>query len=266
VGTATVLIRFAGMTVLTDPNFIHRHQRIDLGYGLHAVRLTDPALEIHELPPLDLVVVSHLHEDHFDRVAAAGLDHTLPIFTTPDAREHLARLGFEDCDGLRTWESREVLGDGVLVRVTSLPARHGPPLASALLPTLLPPVMGSLLDFETESGRRLLRVYLSGDTLVHGALAEIPRRFPDIDVAVLHLGGARVMGVMVTMDGDQGARLARLVDPRLVVPVHYDDYDRCRSPIEEFQRAARAAGIDARVRLLRRGDRLAFSVPQPIAH
>ena len=40
-------------------------------------------MEIEDLPPLDLVVLSHLHGDHFDRVAEAKLDKTLPIVTTP---------------------------------------------------------------------------------------------------------------------------------------------------------------------------------------
>src|SRR5918912_1946327 len=66
VGTATVLIRYAGFTILTDPNFVHRHEQVDLGNGLHATRQTDPAVEIEDLPPLDLVVLSHFHGDHFD--------------------------------------------------------------------------------------------------------------------------------------------------------------------------------------------------------
>jgi hypothetical protein len=47
IGTATVLIRYAGFTVLTDPNFIHMHEKVDLGYGLSATPQTNPALEIH---------------------------------------------------------------------------------------------------------------------------------------------------------------------------------------------------------------------------
>src|SRR4051812_37195480 len=69
IGNATVLIRYAGFTILTDPTFIHKHEQTWLGYGLHTTRLTDPALEIGDLPPLDLIVLSHFHGDHFDEVA-----------------------------------------------------------------------------------------------------------------------------------------------------------------------------------------------------
>jgi hypothetical protein len=51
IGTATVRIRSGGFTVMTDPNFIRMHEKVDLGYGLSAIRQTNPAIEIHELRP-----------------------------------------------------------------------------------------------------------------------------------------------------------------------------------------------------------------------
>lgn len=65
VGTATAVLRLGAFSVLTDPNFLHRGQRAHLGYGLWSKRLTDPALWPEDLPPLDAVVLSHLHGDHF---------------------------------------------------------------------------------------------------------------------------------------------------------------------------------------------------------
>jgi L-ascorbate metabolism protein UlaG (beta-lactamase superfamily) len=82
VGTATTLIQAAGFTILTDPNFLHRGQRAYVGMGLTTRRLTEPALSIGELPPLDFAVLSHHHGDHFDRIAARDLDHDLPIITS----------------------------------------------------------------------------------------------------------------------------------------------------------------------------------------
>ncbi len=46
VGTATVIIRCAGFTILTDPNFLHAGDHIHLGFGLTSERLTDPAIEL----------------------------------------------------------------------------------------------------------------------------------------------------------------------------------------------------------------------------
>src|SRR5918993_3684774 len=91
VGNATTLLRYGGFTVLTDPNFLHRGQRAYLGKGLWSRRLTEPAMQIPDLPPLDLVVLSHLHGDHFDRVARRGLVKEVPIATTPPAARRLGK-------------------------------------------------------------------------------------------------------------------------------------------------------------------------------
>jgi hypothetical protein len=78
IGNATVLLRYRGFTILTDPTFVHRHEKVPLGYGMSAKRLTDPAVELQDLPPLDLVLLSHFHGDHFDQIAQRDLDKSLP--------------------------------------------------------------------------------------------------------------------------------------------------------------------------------------------
>jgi L-ascorbate metabolism protein UlaG (beta-lactamase superfamily) len=256
IGTATVLIRYAGLTVLTDPNFIHRHERVDLGYGLSATRLTDPALDIHELPPLDFVLLSHFHGDHFDQLAERELDKSLPIVTTPEAADALRQRGFVALHPLATWEDVSVSKGDARLRITATPGRHGPPVVSLALPE----VMGSLLEFQSGVSDRSLRMYITGDTLLIDALQEIPRRCPDIDLALLHLGGTRVLGIMVTMDAEQGVGLLRMIQPKQAIPIHYDDYDVFKSPLSDFQRAVDAAGLTGRVHYLHRGDTYTFTV------
>ena len=258
IGTATVLIRYAGFTILTDPNFLHRGQHVRLGYGLRSRRLTDPALEIDALPPLDLVVLSHLHEDHWDRVAEARLDRALPIVTTPSAADSLGDKGFVGAAPLDTWETLACAKGSAGLRITSMPGRHGP----ALLARALPEVMGTLLEFETAEGGRLLRIYITGDTLVHDRIREIRARYSDIDLALLHLGGTRILGVLVTMDGRQGVEMMRIVDPRVAIPIHYDDYTVFKSPLSDFQDAVTAARLEDHVYYVRRGDTFSFEAPR----
>src|SRR5204863_5380338 len=82
IGTATTLIRFGGLTILTDPNFLHRGEQVHIGYGMHSTRLTNPAMLWEELPPIDFVLLSHLHEDHFDKRVESLLARDTPILTT----------------------------------------------------------------------------------------------------------------------------------------------------------------------------------------
>ena len=252
IGTATVLLRYGGLTLLTDPNFLHRGQYAWLGKGLVSRRLTDPALRVEELPPLDGLLLSHLHGDHFDRVARRGLRSDLPVLTTPHAARRLAgRHGMSDVRGLRTWDSAELVAGGSRVRATAAPGRH----ARGALQGVLPPVMGSLLEFGPAGGRTELTVYVTGDTLLVDEVREVPRRFPGIDAAVVHLGGTTLPGgLVVTMDGAEGADLVDLVRPRRTVPVHYDDYGVFRSPLSDFRAEAERRGWADDVRWVARGE------------
>jgi L-ascorbate metabolism protein UlaG (beta-lactamase superfamily) len=264
IGNATVLIRHAGFRILTDPNFVHRGEEIPLGYGLTTTRLTDPAMEIDDLPPIDLVILSHYHADHFDRVAEDRLDRSLPIITTPEAAEKLGELRFGATEALETWDHRDFTRDGSRVRVTAMPGRHAP----GALTIALPEVMGSMLEFWGDeasggmgpgtgggSGGPSLRLYISGDTLMFAGLREIPSRYPEIDLALLHLGGTRVMGLTVTMDAEQGVELLETLQPRLAIPIHYNDYEAFKSSLDDFVAAVRAAGRRDQVRYLLHGER-----------
>ena len=258
IGNATVLLRYANLTILTDPNFVPAGEDVPLGYGLHTRRLKDPAIGWDEVPPVDLVVLSHLHADHFDRIAQRRLPRGMPIVTTPQAAAQLADDGFEALQGLDTWEMHEHRVPGGRLRVTAMPGRHAP----AGLDVALPDVMGSYLELwdgaaaDRPGADPTLRVYISGDTLMYEGLREIPGRTPGIDLALLHLGGTRVMGVTVTMDADQGVELLETLRPSLAVPIHFDDYEAFKSPLSDFVERVERAGLATGVRYLDRGGAL----------
>jgi L-ascorbate metabolism protein UlaG (beta-lactamase superfamily) len=127
---------------------------------------------------------------------------------------------------------------------------------------LLPPVMGSMLEFHSDSDHTLLRLYITGDTLIYKDIKDIPRRFPNVDLAVLHLGGTRAFGVLVTMDAKQGVEMVKIINPTIAVPIHYNDYTVFKSSLEDFQREVQAAGLEDRMRYLLHGETYTFGVPE----
>jgi len=256
IGTATVIIRFAGFTILTDPNFLHAGDHVHLGYGMTSERLTEPAIELEELPPIDFCVLSHYHGDHFDQIVEEKLQKDLPIITTEHATGELESKGFTAAIALDTWDSITIGKGQAQVQITSLPGQHGP----GMIDFALPPVMGSLLDFENDAGNSLLKLYISGDTLIHDDLKDIPKRFPNIDLALIHLGGTRILGVMLTMDDEQGVEIINIVRPNTTIPIHYNDYDVFKSPLEDFKRAAQAAGLADKIVYLNHGETYNFEI------
>lgn len=254
VGTATTVLELGSFTLLTDPNFLHRGQRAYLGKGLWSPRLTEPALAIEDLPTIDAVLLSHLHGDHFDRVARRGLSRDQPVVTTPQAARRLRRWGFAS-QGLEPWDEVELVHGHERLTITSVPGIH----ARGLLRAALPPVMGSVVEHRVD-GRLQHRLYISGDTLTGPHLDEIRQRFPAIDTAVAHLGGTRVLFHTVTMDADEGVDFVRRIEPRQAVPVHHSDYGVFQSPLKDFLHAAQQAGL-RHIRPVGPGERLDLSDP-----
>jgi len=255
VGTATTVLRLGPFTLLTDPNFLHRGQRAYLGKGLWSRRLTEPALTPAELPELDAVVLSHLHGDHFDRVARHELARSQPVVTTRAAAGTLQRWGF-DADGLEPWDHRVLEREGASLRITAVPAVH----ARGLKGRLLPPVIGTVLEVVT-GGDVVRRVYVTGDTLTGSHVDEIARRWHGLDAVVMHLGGTRVLFRTVTMDAGQGVDFLERLRPLRAVPVHHGDYGVFASPLSDFLDAAQAAGFAEVVTPVNRGATVSLERP-----
>jgi L-ascorbate metabolism protein UlaG (beta-lactamase superfamily) len=195
-----------------------------------------------------------MHGDHWDRVSQRRLDRGLPILTTPHAANRLTHRGFGHARGLRRWQNHTITRGAMTVTVTALPGRHAP----TPVDRMLPPVMGSMLEFTDGTARR--RLYVSGDTLLVDELREIPVRFKSIDVGVLHLGGTRLpfgrhlpFGLTVTMDGRQGTELVELLNLPRMIPVHFDDYGVFASPLSDFVAEMKRRGLGDRIIELDRG-------------
>lgn len=254
VGNATVIIRYAGFTILTDPNFLHAGDHVHLGYGLRATCLTNPAIELEQLPPIDLIVLSHMHEDHFDRLVQKRLNRAIPIVTTLQADRDLEGMGFKTTFGLKKWDTLRVRKGTASLGVTAMPGKHGP----GSLNLALPEMNGNMLEFSRPNGTIAYRIYISGDTLLTDELNQIPELYPNIDLVLLHLGGTRVLGVMVTMDGKQGTRALQIIAPQTAIPIHYNDYDRFKSRLSDFAKAVKAAGLESKIRYLKPGETYTF--------
>jgi len=188
---SSILIEFNGSSVLTDPWFSEK-----FGYH-HGEPLACP---VEDLRPLAGVAVSHDHFDHNDMDAFARYrDKRVPIVAERSAIRKAQRAGFTNVSALEPWESAH-LGP---VKVTAVPARHGVPEIGFV--------------FEASG----FTVYFGGDTLWIPELAEVPRRFPPIDIALVPINGLKVFGKQVVMNPIEAAELCAAFQPRVAIPIHY---------------------------------------------
>ncbi|MEU7182678.1 MULTISPECIES: MBL fold metallo-hydrolase [Streptomyces] len=237
IGTATALVEAGPLRLLTDPVFdpapaTYVHGPITLRSTAH------PALTAAELPPVDAVLLSHdEHPDNLDDAGRALLPGKTVLTTVSGA----GRLG-AGAVGLAPWQTHELTAHGRTLRITATPGRHDP----------VGDVIGFVLETPGEDGA----VYISGDTVHFPELDEIGRRFT-IDTAFLHLGAARLAAAagddLLTMDGAQGAALARSLGARTVVPLHYASWEHFTEDRADITAAFAAEGIADRLHWLTPG-------------
>jgi L-ascorbate metabolism protein UlaG (beta-lactamase superfamily) len=231
VGGSTAIVELAGLRLITDPTLDAPSQPTD---GLPR-RTTSPALTADALGRLDVALVSHdQHPDNLDAGGRALLAEIPLVLTTTVGA---ARLG-GTARGLEPFESVDVDAPGGQVRVTALPAQHGPHGAEAVLG----PVVGFLL-----SGDGLPTVYVSGDNASVDVVREIAGRVGPVDVALLFAGGASSPryfdGALLTLGNAQAVEAARILQARAVVPIHCEGWTHYSQDRAGLTRAFADAGL-----------------------
>jgi L-ascorbate metabolism protein UlaG (beta-lactamase superfamily) len=157
---------------------------------------------------------------------------------------------------MQTWQSHTIVKDDTKLTLTSMPGRHAPGWTQRLLP----PVMGTMLEFGPADGSVQRTLYVSGDTLLIEDLKDIPVRFEAIDAGILHLGGTRLpagwlpFGLTVTMDARQGVGAFEAVKLPKMIPVHFDDYTAFASPLADFKKEMQRRGWGNRIIDIGRGE------------
>jgi L-ascorbate metabolism protein UlaG (beta-lactamase superfamily) len=234
VGGSTAIIEFGGLRLITDPT-LDAPPSSEPADGLPH-RTAPPALAADDLGQLDAALVSHdQHPDNLD-VSGRALLADLPLVLT--TRDGAARLG-GSARGLDPFEHVELDGSaGQRVRITALPAQHGPDGAEA--------VTGSVVGFLL-SGTDLPSVYVSGDNASLDVVREIAARVGPVDVALLFTGGASVPvlfdGAPLTLTNAAAVEAARALEAKTVVPIHCDGWTHYAQDSASLADEFAAAGL-----------------------
>lgn len=249
VGGPTLRLAYAGRTFLTDPTF---DEPRDYPGGITLHKLTGPAVPVEQVGPVDVVLLSHdQHADNLDEAGRALLPRVPVVLSTPLAASRLPGV-----IGLEPWSHTDLpAAEGLPgVRVTAVPAQHGPvgcePLSG--------PVTGFVLQADAHP-----TVYVSGDNASVDVVQQVADRFADIRLALLFAGAAdvgRFPGHPVTLDAVRALAAAEVLAGALLVPVHTEGWAHFTQTADDLRRAFAGSPAEARLRVLTRGAQTVLEV------
>lgn len=228
---ATTLLQTDNVNILTDPIW---SERCSPFAGAGPKRHRAPGIRFRDLPPIDVVLVSHNHYDHLDLPTLHALRKRFwPRVITPLGHDaFLRRHGIRNVTALDWWNEHD--------NITLVPARH---FCSRGLSDRDANLWGGFV-IGGPSGH----AYFAGDTGFGAHFEQIKARFPNIRVALLPIGAFLPRWFMepMHMSPDDMVRAHTVLGAQTSIPIHYGTFDLGDDgelePIENLRRAIHGAG------------------------
>jgi len=236
IGHASFLIQFSDLNVLVDPNFAK--------WLFLMKRLKRAGLKIQDLPPIDLVLLTHAHFDHFHKPTLRKLAHT-KIGVMPWGVGDLARkLGFARIVELDWWESFSHKD----WQVTLTPSAHW---GARTLHDLHRGYGGFVLEHQ---GRK---IYHAGDSAYFDGFAEIGKKLSP-EIALLPIGAYYPESFRkVHMGPDEAVKAFKDLRAKVFVPMHYGtfklSFEAMDEPVNWLREIAASEHVLKRVKILDEG-------------
>ncbi len=236
IGHATVLVNFFGTWILTDPVLVNRIGIRMLGIAtLGPKRLVEPALTVDELPPIDLLLLSHGHMDHLDFETLQAMRHDMPVVMAKNTSDILDNMSFRAVHELDWGESLNVAG----IEVEALQVKH----------------FGWRFPWEDDRSKgvwtgRSYNAYLltkngktilfGGDTAMQEYFRPVGERGVAVELAIMPIG-AYDPWVTNHCNPEEAIAMAGHLNARAIMPIHWGTFvqseEPTQEPIERFTRA-----------------------------
>ncbi len=222
VGQSTVLIQFEGKNILTDPVWSGRLGPVSWA---GAPRAVDPGIAFDKLPPIDLVIISHNHYDHFDKETLMKLaQNRATRFIVPlRLRDKLEDIGISNVQELDWWEGTTYKG----IKIICTPAQHS---SGRWLTDRDETLWASFVLWGKEK-----RLYFCGDSGYFTGFEEIGEKFGPFDLTILPIGGYEPAELMhqLYMTPEEAIRANDDLKGKTMLAVHWGTFKLTDEPIDE---------------------------------
>ncbi|WP_229668977.1 MBL fold metallo-hydrolase [Edaphobacter acidisoli] len=245
IGHSSFMVQIGGRRVLIDPVFAN--------HLILLRRQRRAGLRIDELPPIDIVLLTHAHMDHLNitslrRIIRSTRRQTgqTPEVVVPEGVEDLvAGLGFRKVRRLAWWHMAEVQG----LEITMTPCKHW---GARMFRDTYRGYGGYVIRFGKQS------VYHSGDTAYFTGFREIGERLTP-RVALMPIGAYFPDSYRVVHTSPEDALRGFVeMDAERMVPMHFGTFQLGREPMDEpvkrLLEEAKRLGISQKIKVLEEGE------------
>ncbi len=236
-GHAGFFCQIGGVNIAIDPNWALWHGPVK--------RVRHPSVWAHDLPHIDLVLVTHAHYDHLHLPSLRKLAAAQPIIVPHGVGRVVKNCGFGHIVELKTWQSATFQD----LRITLTPARHWG--------------ARNIHDTHRQFGGFLIKspercLFHCGDSAMFDGFQEIGKR-ASIDLALMPIGAYDApSGRQVHMNPEEALDAFEIMGAKNMIPMHHDTFplggEPLQEPAERLMKAALERGLESRVRLLREGE------------
>lgn len=210
VGHATALVQIDDKIILTDPVFTS-------SVGQLSKRLVEPGIDAEHLPPIDAVVISHLHFDHLSLGSLSMLERKIRMLLMPTGGvNYLTDFSFPVIE-LTRWQPWE--RDGL--KITAVPVEHVGFRYGLDDAWMKESFTGYVIEYHG------IKVYFGGDTAYDQKnFVETGQRFKDIDLALIPIAPIEPRTFMRSYHIDPQEAVQAFFDlgAMRMVPIHYDTF------------------------------------------
>ncbi|MEQ8525222.1 MBL fold metallo-hydrolase [Gracilimonas sp.] len=249
VNHSTFLIQTAGVNILTDPVWSDRVSPISF---TGPKRFRPPGVRFEDLPPIDLIIISHNHYDHLDIETLKKLNEKFePRVVVPLGVDiYLNQEGIENTIALDWEEDQPIDSD---ITIYSVQAQHFS--ARGLFDRDKTLWSGYVIDTPTGS------IYFAGDTGYGDFFTNIGERHPDIKVGLIPIGAYKPRWFMKPMhvNPEEAIQIHKDVGAEISFGMHFGTFpladDGMKDPENDFAKAIQQsenAGVN--FKLLTEGD------------
>lgn len=230
IGHASFFLQFDGHSVIVDPNWAKWHGPVK--------RQRQPGLDLHGVPEVDLVLVTHAHFDHLHKPSLKILQAREGIVVPKGSGSLVRRLGFPATYEMKIWD---VMNFGQL-EIIHTPSHH----------------WGArfIHDTHRDYGGYIVRaggksVFHCGDSAYFDGFKEIGERY-EIDVALMPIGAYESpSGRDVHMNPEEAVRAFADLGAKALIPMHYGTFplgnEPHNEPVERLLIEADRLGISERI-------------------